>query len=932
MVTNVIGRDDETEQLRAFLDQPVLDGPRALVLEGEAGIGKSTLWLAGLDRAREQGLRVLSSRPAEAEQAFAFAGLGDLFEDVLDDVRPHLPPPRRNALEVALLVEEAQEPLDPRALGVAVRTALELLAAEQPLVLAVDDVQWLDGPSAGALAFALRRTSAPLYVLLARRLGEQNEAAPLESVLSAASLKRLHIDPLSAGALQAVVREQLERVFPRPTLLRIHETSGGNPFYALEIARALPHELDSSQPLPIPETLEGLVRARIDALPEPSRRALVLLSTMGEGDAATLRRAGVGDELESAVSHEIVERTADRLRFTHPLLASSVYQGADAATRRSSHATLSEVVRDPLERARHLALAAEGPDAQIAASLEEAATTASARGAPNVAAELGELARRLTPDDDREGRHRRAIVAASVHLRLSDVGRARELADETLAEATDDRARAEALVLMSAVEAAARNQDRALTLRRDALLEAGSHPALQAAIHQWLAGNAPHTDGARVGERHARASLELAECIDDDVLRAGALAVLALLRFELGEPDAVALVERAHALATSRSTRDDGRHPTTEIAHLLAWTYDRLELVASFLLAQILSSIGRFDPARAVLDGLERELAGDERLKAKALWLRSALELDAGNWDLARDLAEREREIAALYETPDFPGPVMVLAELALHRGELGRARELAAQLRELPLAHGWDVATAEALLALADRSSGDPVGAVEHFSIAEGIAERAGFRGPTWLWWRADLAEALLDLGRVDEAVELLDAWEQASRRLDLDLIVAKITRCRGLVAGARGDVGLALATLEQAVDEADAVADPFGRARALLVLGVTLRRARQKRGAREAIAAALEGFESLGEVTWTERARAELGRIGGRTREGGLTSAERRVAALVAEGRTNREVADALFLSARTVETHLTHIYAKLGVRSRTELARVYGSASRA
>jgi DNA-binding CsgD family transcriptional regulator len=933
VTSDVVGRAAELAALDAFLKRERdVDGPIALVLEGEAGIGKSTMWLRGLELARERGLRVLSSRPVEAEQDLAFAGLGDLIEGVMDDVLPALPPPRRHALGVALLVEEAQEPLDPRALGVAVRTALELLAAEQPLVVAVDDVQWLDGSSAGALAFALRRTGAPMYVLLARRLGSAIGPTSLESALPAPSVERLDVGPLSAGALQAVVCERFDRVFPRPTLLRIHEISGGNPFYALEMARALPDELDPSQPLPIPETLEGLVRARIDALPAPATQALVLLSAMGEGDTDTLRKAGAEDALEAAISCRIVERTGDRLRFTHPLLASSVYQGADEATRRSCHAVLAEIVRDPLWRVRHLALAAEGPDAEIATSLDQVATIASVRGAPNIAGELGELARRLTPDDDREGRHRRAILGATARLRAGDVRRARSLADETLADATDDRSRAEVLVLMSAVEAATGNVDRALALRREALSKADSHVGLQAAIHQWLAGNVPYSEGIHVKERHARASLELAERLDDDFLRAGALAVLATLRFEAGEPDAIALAEQAHALATSRATRDEQGHPSTDLAHLLAWTHDRLDLLATFALVDILVTIGRFDPARALLDHLDRELAQrDELLESKALWLRFSLELEAGRWSLARDLAERERQIAALYETADWPDPFPAYAELALHRGELDDARELVARGRELAgrRQEGY-LAWIEAVLGLVNRAGGDPDAAIAHFAAAVAIAQACGWREPALLWWRADFAEALLDVGRVDDAVELLDAWEPDARRLARDRVLAHVTRCRGLVAGARGDIDLALATLEQAVGQADAVTDPFGRARALLALGVTRRRARQKRGAREAIAAALAGFESLGEVVWTKRARAELGRIGGRRREEGLPPAERRVAALVAEGRTNREVAAALMLGERTVETHLSHVYVKLGVRSRTELARVYEPAT--
>jgi len=929
MASHVIGRDGEVECLRAFLDAAGVDGLRALVLEGEAGIGKSTLWLAGVDIARERGLRVLSSQPAEAERALAFAGLGDLLEDALVEVLPALPPPRRRALEVALFLADAtQDPLDPRALGVAVRTALELLADREPMVVAVDDVQWLDSPSAEALSFALRRTSAPMYVLLARRITTRAATTSLESALPARSVEPLHIGPLSFGALQAVVRERLDRVFPRPTLLRIHEASGGNPFYALEIARALPQELDPTEPLPVPDTLEELVRARIAAQPESSRQALLLLSAIGEGDAVTLRKAGAEKDLEPAVVDGVVERAAGRVRFTHPLLASGVYRGADDAARRSCHAVLAEIVRDPLERARHLALATEGPDRNVAGSLDEAAVVASARGVPNVAAQLGELARRLTPDEDREGRHRRAILGATALLRAGDVGRARALADETMVEAVDRRSRAEALVLLSAVEAAAGNIALALTLRREALSEAAAHPALQAAIHQWLAANVPCSDGISVRLLHARASLDIAQAIDDNYLRAGALAMLASVRFEAGEPDALEVAEQAYALATSRVARDDGAGPVTEIAHLLAWTYDRLDLVAIFVLVGILMTLGRSDAARGLLDQLEPELArGDELLEAKTLWMRASLELEAGRWDLAHALGERERAISRLYDREAaWPLPYLVYAELALHRGEVDRARELAVRGHELAVSRQISLEDAEATLGLVSHAVGDPDSAIAHFAAAEAAAEACGVREPTRLGWRADFSEALIERGRVDDAVELLDAWEPHARQLGRDRVVAHVTRCRGLIAAARGDVDLAIATLERAVVEADAETDPFGHARALLALGVTRRRARQKRGAREVIESALAGFEALGEVPWTKRAQAELGRIGGRTREEGLTPAERRVAALVAEGRTNREVAAALVLGERTVETHLTHIYAKLGVRSRTELARVY------
>jgi DNA-binding CsgD family transcriptional regulator len=227
-------------------------------------------------------------------------------------------------------------------------------------------------------------------------------------------------------------------------------------------------------------------------------------------------------------------------------------------------------------------------------------------------------------------------------------------------------------------------------------------------------------------------------------------------------------------------------------------------------------------------------------------------------------------------------------------------------------------------VLGLVELWSGNPGAAAAFFAAADADRVGSGVNEPALLWWRADYAEALLGLGRLDEASALVDAWEAQAVRLGRVAVLAEVRRCRGLLAAAHGKIEEALAELEQAVAQHVAVGDPFGRARALLALGTVRRRARQKRTAREAITAALEGFEACGAVGWAERARAELGTIGGRSRIEGLTPAESRIAALVAEGRTNREVAAALFLTEHTVATALTRVYRKLGVRSRTELAR--------
>jgi DNA-binding CsgD family transcriptional regulator len=265
-------------------------------------------------------------------------------------------------------------------------------------------------------------------------------------------------------------------------------------------------------------------------------------------------------------------------------------------------------------------------------------------------------------------------------------------------------------------------------------------------------------------------------------------------------------------------------------------------------------------------------------------------------------------------------------AVIAVHRGQLGVAREHAE--RGLHLADeqfgGRLPVQLMAVLGLVARWSGDSAAAKQWFEKADRRAAGLGWGEPSVRWWTADYAELLLEDGRIDDAVRVVGVWEADAVRVAREWVLAHVTRCRGLVAAAEGDVARAGSLLEQAAEQHEGVGDPFGKARALLGLGVVRRRARKKRDSREAIQAALDGFEQLGAANWVEKARGELGRIGGRTREEGLTPAERRVAVLVAEGRTNREVAAALFLTERTVASHLSHVYSKLGVRSRTELAR--------
>jgi predicted ATPase len=292
----VVGRDREMAAVAAFLDA-VRSGPCGLVLEGAAGIGKTTVWSAGAGWAVGRRYTVLSSRPAESEATLSFAALGDLLDGVLDRVLPPLPPPQRRALEVALLLADPLgSPPEQRAVAVAFLAVIRQLAASGPVVLAVDDLQWLDGPSARALEFALRRLShEPAGLLACLRVPADERPAPGGMTgLPAGRLTRLRIGPLTLGAFQAAVRATAGPELSRLTIRRLFNASGGNPFYGLELARALHRagaEPPPEEPLPVPEDLQGVLSARLSALPDDARDVLLVASCLRSPTTTMLERA-----------------------------------------------------------------------------------------------------------------------------------------------------------------------------------------------------------------------------------------------------------------------------------------------------------------------------------------------------------------------------------------------------------------------------------------------------------------------------------------------------------------------------------------------------------------------------------------------------------------------------------------------------------------
>jgi DNA-binding CsgD family transcriptional regulator len=901
MTDEVIGRDAEVSVVEAFLDDP-LEGLRALVIEGDPGIGKSTLWLAGVAAARERGIPVLASRPAEAERTLPYVVLGDLFAGVGPETVAALPAPRRRAVNSALLREEPDVPVDPRALGVAIVTLLRALAEGRPLLLAIDDDQWLDSSSAATIRFALRRSADQSVLLLASRRLDVASPAVLEELIDPARVERIRVGPMSAGAIQLLIRRRLDVTFARPMLLRIHEVSGGNPFFALELARArsVDPTRDLALPLPVAPSLQRLVETRLGGLDAQTRRGLLFVAAHGRLPIDRLSDLDVPPgTLNPAIGAGVIHVSREVISFTHPLLASGVYERATGDERRAAHRRLASALNDPVDRGRHLALAADEPSEDLAVALEGASRAARYRGMSIAAAELAEHALRLTPIDAVDDRHRRAIATAHAHLEAGEGTRVRAIANSLLAEFPAGRRRAEALVLRSELEDP---RDSGASLR-EALKEATAVPMLRATIHARLAKDGLFVEGCGWAEPHARASLRLADALDDDALRSKALSILALVLFDAGHPDALVLAERGLRLATTLGDAELMKATGWPVGHVLMWS-------------------GRTERARELL---ERELDHwrdrDEQIRDIVLWYLALLELWAGHWDLASEYAAQSVEINREFEV-ELPQNHLPLELIALHSGEFVVARDHAR--RALAAAKGQVLPAHVAVLGVCNLWSGTPADAVAEFRQAEVAADTRGLVEPSRRWWRAEYVEALLQVGRIDDAALVVGDWEAAAIRLGRERVLADAIRCRGLIAAARGDLPTALDLLQEALDRHEAVGDPFGRARALFALGITRRRAQQKRSARESLEAALASFEALGATSWAAAAREDLARIGGRQRTEGLSASEQSVAELVAEGRTNREIASALFLAERTVASHLTHIYSKLGVRSRTELAR--------
>jgi DNA-binding NarL/FixJ family response regulator len=702
--------------------------------------------------------------------------------------------------------------------------------------------------------------------------------------------------------------------------VRLHEAAGGNPFLALELGRTLLRRKRlpaPGEPLPVPSGLRQLLVGRIAELPPDARDAVLVAAALARPNSelvtAAFARPKAEEALQTAIEAEVLERDDGRIRFSHPLFASTVYAEASPAARRRVHRRLAGVVRDPEERARHLALATESADAEVAAALDEATRASRARGAPEAAAELAEQARRLTPEDRPEDAWRRAVDAAQYHHQAGDSDRARLLLEDVVASAPAGDARARALNILWATLMHVQGLAASEPLLERALAEA-EDLALRAQIRADLALSLYGRGDLARAVGHARAVVELAEELGRPAMRADAVAGVASLELLCGHGLRSDLLERVDSLT------EDLRPETPQDVTYLLRAGQRCGLVLLYA--------DRFDQARARFEAFYEDAVHERNFLPIAVGLLGLLEAWSGNWPAALRYATESEEAAVEAGLPLFRNrPLLLRAFVDARLGAVDAARAAAEEALQLA-ERGPDRLTEIRVLGalgLLELSLENAQEAVRHLSRAAEIEAASGFADPGVTRFHGDYIEALIAAGELARAEELLQWLEERGSTLDRPSARASAARCRGLLLATRGDSDSAVAAFEQALREHERLPDRFERGRTLLALGAAQRRIKRKRAARETLGAALTAFEDVGAPLWAEKARSELGRIGGRAPSSGeLTPTERRVAELVAEGKTNKEVAAILVVADRTVESALTQIYRKLDVRSRTEMAR--------
>ena len=847
--TGMLSRSVELHAVTRFL---VSASTRAagLVIAGEAGIGKTTLWQAAVDDAADRGFRVLSARVGATESALAYASVADLIADIEQDVFARLPSLQRLALDRVLLRDSGDGPVtDQRLVAAAFLSVLEQVCTDAPVLLAIDDVQWLDASSKEALLFAARRLKGPVGVLVAERTESPTDVATSWLELGRTdAVERIHVRPMGLDGLNALITAKIGRTLPWSKVVRIAEISNGNPFYAIELARAMGDESASGE-LALPGTLTELVRRRIGRLEDDVREVLLAAACVSDPTVELLAQVtGTSVErsvelLEDVEANGIVVIEGNRVRFSHPLLARGVYTEAKPASRRHTHRALAEVVALPELKARHLALSAASAQPEIMQALDDAAVAARARGAPAAAAELLDMAIRL--GGDKPGR---CIRSAGYHFEAGNTMQARAELESVMDRVRPGPLRALALNLLAGIMVYDNKIADAADLLKRALDDAAGNPAMLVRTLLMLSFTEENIGEFDESLRHARQAVTLADELGFPAITSQALTNWVQTSFQHGPGLDQDALDRALELEDRNIDAPITFRASVMQPLIFAWT-GRLKEAR----IQMLALRERF-----VAHGAERDLMAVSGYCALIDVWRGSFDEAAAN---AADAFQKGEQLGG-GDILDIP--LTIRAVVCAYTGRVREARADAEMVIEgarrcgAPRLAEWPIRT----LSFLDVSLGNYADAL--MTVAPLLTEFDTMPTPEiyCAWHIPDAVEAMVALGYLDDTVPLIESLERHGARLNRSWMLAVGARCRSMWLAARGDTDAAEQMAQQAMTEHNALPMPFERARTQILLGQLQHRRGHQDEAAATLREALRTFEDMGTPLWAQRVRAELAR----------------------------------------------------------------------
>ncbi|GLW28434.1 helix-turn-helix transcriptional regulator [Actinoplanes regularis] len=883
-----------------------LAGGGGVALHGPPGIGKTALLDAVAEQAAARGERILRLRPARGERTLAYAGVADLVRQVPPDAVAALAPAARNSLAALRQGRPPRTGVPALARRLLLPALLAYSARGAGVLLVLDDVQWLDPESAALIGFAMRRRpGARIRAITAERRpdrGGRGRAARL----CPPPVTEIAVPPLTPDDLTAMLEA---RGLPCRTASRLHRASAGNPFLALALG-STGADGPAWRPPPLPEAARDLARDLLDCLSAEVHATLLMAALATDPTVTLLLRAGREEadrELRLAAAAGVVEVTGEAIRFTPPLIAQVLVEQTAAGERTGTHAALAAAALEPLEALRHRALRAARPDAGVARRLAAAAAQCAARGADRTAAEFYLLAADRSPHQLAAERLDWLVTAARTALTGGAPALAGRAAEAVIAADAPAGHRVRARVVL--IDLAGQALGEMGEMFAAALAEAGEDPALLAPVRLRLTWQAMITGEPDRAAVEALRTIAIARRAGDATSEAMALSGLAQIQRMRGEPAWRDSLARALALPASPAP-------------------DWLHLGPHYMAARFAMIDDRLDEARAELLALLAVAEHDRIGEARVEVLRSLSEVATRAGRCREALRYAHRAVQAAQEAGLSPGPTWYTAAVAeLAGGSLPAAAGFAQRGIRASEQEGDNIYLRRNLHALgqAGLRSGETRAGVAALRRLRDLEAEAGNSDPMIVRWHADLAAGLAALGDHVEAAETLARARKAAEQLgSTPALAGYLDRATAIVHSESGQADSAVELSTAAAHLFEQLRQPVEQGHALLVAGGAERRRRRYAAARLLIGAALAIFMSADARPWAEETERALARTeGSLAPEQGLTSTELRIAGMVRDGASNREIASRLYLSVKTVEATLTRVYRKLGVRSRTQLS---------